>query len=115
MSNEEEEREKIELEETKKKSISNMVKAVELLQRSIQESCRARTQKDLKALLVLPLKKSLDSKEEKIANLRYHFFFYKFETAEPSGFKSVRCLKNNSIFKEQNISQKREIISFGYF
>jgi hypothetical protein len=70
MSNEEEEREKIELEEKKKKSISNMVKAVELLQRSIQESCRARTQKDLKALLVLPLKKSLDSKEEKIANLR---------------------------------------------
>ena len=85
MSNEEEEREKIELEETKKKSISNMVKAVELLQRSIQESCRARTQKDLKALLVLPLKKSLDSKEEKIANLRYHFFF-KFKTAEPSSF-----------------------------
>ena len=71
MSNEDEETEKMELEEKKKKSISNMVKAVELLQKSIHESCKARIQKDLKGLLVVPLKKSLESKEEKISNLRW--------------------------------------------
>ena len=105
MSNEEEEREKIELEETKKKSISNMVKAVELLQRSIQESCRARTQKDLKALLVLPLKKSLDSKEEKIANLRYLFFtnlkqLNQVVLSQSGALKITRFLKSRTFHKK---------------
>ena len=76
MSNEDEERAKAKLAEEKKRSLAGMVTATGLLQAAIQESGRARLQRDLKGLQVAPLQKEMEDKEQQINTLRLYQLTY---------------------------------------